>query len=86
MEGFEERVKGVLVVAVEGDLDAVVPSNSGEKSGCPLGVVDVDGLASGVFPVDRPRFFAGGSPELIGRAFFLVRPLPRPRPPRPRFI
>jgi hypothetical protein len=86
MGGFDERVKGVMVVAIDGALDAVVLPNSGEESGSPLGVVDVVGLVSGVLPADRQRFLAGGSPELIGRAFFLVRPLPRPRPPRPRLI
>ena len=69
MEGFDQRVKeSVLEVAGE-KLDGVLTAIS---------------FISGVLPGNRSRFFARASPELIGRAFFLVRTLPRP--PRPRFI
>lgn len=64
------------------DLDAIASSISSEMLVCEIGVLIPDTFSSGVMLFERSRFFAKFSPELIGKAFFLGRPLPRRGRPR----
>ena len=78
---------GVLAIAID-DLDLLFCSIAAGETDCLFGVRScwwcVSCLVSGVLSVERPRFFATLSPEMIGKAFF-VRTRPR-FPPRPRLF